>query len=137
MEFKTGRLIDHVHLRVSDLEKSKHFYEAVAECLGVDSFKSYDGFFTCDELFVSPANGEVSRVHLAFQTDSRNMVGRFHKVALANGGTDNGGPGERDYHPGYYAAFVLDPDGHNIEAVNHGPVKRSAEAVIQTPAGGA
>ena len=133
MEFKTGRLIDHIHLRVADLETSKRFYQAITECLGIDSFQSAEGYFTCDELFVSPADGDVSRVHLAFQTDSREKVDKFYEVALANGGTDNGRPGERDYHPGYYGAFVHDPDGHNIEAVNHGPVKRSAEAVVQTP----
>ncbi len=55
------------------------------------------------------------------------MVDRFYKAALAAGGRDNGAPGVRDYHPDYYAAFVLDPDGNNIEAVNHGPAKRSAD----------
>ncbi len=130
MEFKIGRLIDDTHLRVSDLEKSKRFYQAVAECLGTDRFQFADGYFTCDELFVSPADGEISRVHLAFQTDSRSKVDEFYEVALANGDTDNGRPGERNYHPG---AYVLDSDGHNIEAVNHGPVKRSSKAVIQTP----
>ena len=57
------------------------------------------------------------------------MVERFYQAALAHGGQDNGVPGERVYHPGYYAAFVLDPDGNNIEAVYHGEAKRSAEAV--------
>ena len=136
MEFKTGRLIDHIHLRVADLGKSEKFYKAIAECLGIDSFQSTDGHFTCDELFVSPAEDQVSRIHLAFQTDSRELVDRFHEVALANGGKDNGKPGERNYHPGYYGAYVLDPDGNNIEAVNHGPVTRSAEAVIRKPASG-
>jgi hypothetical protein len=61
------------------------------------------------------------------------MVQAFHKAALAAGGTDHGAPGERDYHPGYYGAFVLDPDGNNIEAVYHGPAKsRSAAAVVIT-----
>jgi catechol 2,3-dioxygenase-like lactoylglutathione lyase family enzyme len=75
----------------------------------------------------------VSRVHLAFQAVDREAVHRFHAAALANGGRDNGGPGERSYHPGYYAAFALDPDGHNIEAVFHGPFTRSAESVVLTP----
>jgi catechol 2,3-dioxygenase-like lactoylglutathione lyase family enzyme len=60
------------------------------------------------------------------------MVDRFHEAALAAGGKDNGKPGERDYHPGYYACFVLDPDGNNIEAVNHGPAERSAPSVVFT-----
>ena len=136
MEFKTGRLIDHIHLRVADLEKSKRFYKAIADCLGIDSFQSSAGYFTCDELFVSPADDEITRIHLAFQTDSRELVDKFHEVALLNGGTDNGKPGERNYHPGYYGAYVNDPDGNNIEAVNHGLVTRSVEAVIRTPASG-
>jgi hypothetical protein len=57
------------------------------------------------------------------------MVDRFYRAALAAGGRDNGAPGERPYHPGYYAAFVLDPDGNNIEAVYHGAAKRSAGSV--------
>lgn len=55
-------------------------------------------------------------------------------MALGSGGRDNGGPGERSYHPGYYGAFVLDPDGNNIEAVFHGPTTRSADSVVITPA---
>ena len=63
------------------------------------------------------------------------MVDRFYRAALAAGGRDNGAPGERPYHPGYYAAFVLDPDGNNIEAVDHGAAKRSAAWVQITFAG--
>lgn len=64
------------------------------------------------------------------------MVQRFHAAGLAAGGTDNGAPGERPYHPGYYGAFLLDPDGNNIEAVYHGPSTRSAESVVFSPTGG-
>ena len=64
------------------------------------------------------------------------MVQAFHRAALAAGGRDNGGPGERAYHRGYYAAFVFDPDGNNIEAVCHGPSTRSAPSVVVTPSGG-
>lgn len=60
------------------------------------------------------------------------MVEAFHKAGLAAGGTDNGAPGERPYHPGYYAAFLLDPDGNNIEAVFHGEAERSAASVVVT-----
>ncbi|SDE16536.1 VOC family protein [Limimaricola pyoseonensis] len=133
MKYKRGRLIDHVHITVADLDRSRAFYAAVFDCLGIDGLQAEEHFFYCDELFVS--RGEPSRVHLAFQAESREMVDRFHAVALAHGGTDNGAPGARDYHPGYYGAFVLDPDGHNIEAVHHGPVRRSAEAVVVTPEG--
>jgi hypothetical protein len=61
-------------------------------------------------------------------------VHRFHEAALAAGGRDNGGPGERSYHSGYYAAYALDPDGNNVEAVNHGPARRSAESIVIEPA---
>jgi lactoylglutathione lyase len=71
----------------------------------------------------------TGRVHLAFQGKSREVVERFYKSALAAGGRDNGAPGERKYHPGYYGAFVIDPDGNNIEVVYHGPAKQSAESV--------
>jgi class 3 adenylate cyclase len=70
----------------------------------------------------------------AFQADGEDAVRRFHEAALAAGGTDNGAPGERSYHPGYFAAYVLDPDGNNIEAVFHGPAQRSAVSVVVTPA---
>jgi catechol 2,3-dioxygenase-like lactoylglutathione lyase family enzyme len=58
-------------------------------------------------------------VHIAFPADGDEVVAAFHRAALEAGFRDNGGPGERDYHPGYYSAFVLDPDGNNIEAVDH------------------
>jgi len=93
-----------------------------------------------DELWIDKADGEVSRVHVAFQAPSRAHVDAFHRAALAAGGRDNGRPGERAYHPGYYGAFVLDPDGHNVEAVHHGAAERSAPAVTvkwRAAAGGA
>lgn len=132
MEYHLGRLIDHVHLVVSNLEASKAFYRAVLQSLGRDLSGEGDGYFFADELFVT-AGGNLSHVHLAFQTGSRDDVHRFYDAALAAGGTDHGAPGERHYHPGYYAAFVLDPDGNNIEAVHHGPARRSAPEVIVTP----
>ncbi|MNP81717.1 Glyoxalase-like domain protein [compost metagenome] len=71
----------------------------------------------------------TGRHHLAFQAQDRATVERFYQAALAYGGQDNGAPGERVYQPGYYAAFVLDPDGNNIEAAYHGEAKRSAGSV--------
>jgi catechol 2,3-dioxygenase-like lactoylglutathione lyase family enzyme len=91
------------------------------------------GAFQADELFVDKADGYITRVHLAFQAPDRETVQAFHRAALAAGGKDNGTPGERRYHPGYYAAFVLDPDGNNLEAVFHGPSERSAPSVVFTP----
>ncbi len=132
MDFYRGRLIDHVHLVVRDIEASRRFYEAVLGVIGVPVVTVGDQFFWADELFVSAGEPKTGRVHLAFQAKDRDTVQRFHEAGLAAGGRDNGAPGERDYHPGYYAAFLLDPDGNNIEAVNHGPAKRSADAVVVT-----
>jgi len=131
--YHRGRLIDHVHLRVADLEASRRFYRDVLLSLGRSFTAEGPDFFSCDELWVDRADGPVSRVHLAFQARDRSAVHAFFAAALAAGGRDNGPPGERHYHPGYYAAFVLDPDGNNIEAVYHGPVQRSVDSVVVTP----
>jgi catechol 2,3-dioxygenase-like lactoylglutathione lyase family enzyme len=133
MELHRGRLIDHVQLVVSDLAASRRFYEAVMGALGIPAGHAGDDHFSYDELWVSntaSAQGSVTgRNHLAFAAKDRNTVDAFHRAALAAGGRDNGAPGERPYHPGYYAAFVLDPDGNNIEAVYHGEGKYSAPSV--------
>lgn len=137
MSFHFGRLIDHVHLRVADIEASRRFYTAVFAVFEIPLTGSGDNWFQADELYVSPADPvtATSRVHLAFQAGDRARVQAFHDAAIAAGGTDNGGPGERPYHPGYYAAFVLDPDGNNIEAVIHGDtIARSAPSVTLDPA---
>lgn len=134
MEFHQGRLIDHLHLRVADLEKSKRFYRAVLSAIGrADAIRESPTHFAADELWIDAMDAQgPSRVHLAFQAPDRETVQRFHEAALTAGGTDNGAPGERSYHPGYYAAFVLDPDGNNIEAVWHGVHTRSAPSVVLT-----
>jgi catechol 2,3-dioxygenase-like lactoylglutathione lyase family enzyme len=124
-----GRLLDHVHLRVSDIEASKRFYSAALEPLGLAFTGEGDGWFAADELFVSSDGEPTAGMHIAFQAADEETVRRFHETALAAGGRDNGAPGERSYHPGYYAAYVLDPDGTNVEAVFHGPVRRSAASV--------
>jgi catechol 2,3-dioxygenase-like lactoylglutathione lyase family enzyme len=134
MEFHQGRLFDHVHLRVRDLEASKRFYSAALESLGRELTHELDRAFVADELFVSDDGEPTSRVHIAFQAADRDTVHRFYEAALAAGGRDNGQPDERAYHPGYYAAYVLDPDGNNVEAVFHGPTNRSAASVVVTPA---
>ena len=134
-ELHRGRLIDHLQLVVRDLSASRRFYEAIFEILGVPIGGTAEDYFWADELFVSTADSEAAqgkltgRHHLAFQAQDREMVEAFHKAGLAAGGSDNGAPGERPYHPGYYAAFLLDPDGNNIEAVYHGPHQRSAPSV--------
>ena len=127
METHRGRLIDHLHLKVKDLDASKRFYKAAMEALGVPLVEGKDHFFA-DELWVD-VGAAVAHVHVAFQAKDHATVDRFHAAVLAAGGRDNGRPGERRYHPGYYAAFALDPDGNNVEAVYHGPHKRSAASV--------
>jgi catechol 2,3-dioxygenase-like lactoylglutathione lyase family enzyme len=131
-EARTGRLFDHVHLRVADLGASKRFYKAVLEAVGKQLTLDREEFFGADELFVSADGPVTQHLHIAFQTDGEETVRRFHEAALEAGGRDNGAPGEREYHPGYYAAYALDPDGNNVEAVYHGPAKRSAESVVFT-----
>lgn len=133
MEHHLGRLIDHVHLRVAELEASRRFYRAALKALGRDFTSESDRHFASDELWVDAADGPVSRVHLAFQARDRAAVDAFYRAALDAGGRDNGAPGERPYHPGYYGAFALDPDGNNIEAVYHGAAERSAPSVVVRP----
>ncbi|CAH1673130.1 putative lactoylglutathione lyase [Chelatococcus asaccharovorans] len=130
MHLHRGRLIDHLHLKVRNLRASRRFYGAVLEVIGVPVVDG-EGFFYADELWVDEGRPEqFSHVHFAFQAADRAMVDSFHQAGLAAGGRDNGPPGIRDYHPGYYAAFLLDPDGNNIEAVFHGPAERSAPSVV-------
>lgn len=138
-KLERGRLIDHIQLVVRDLDASRRFYGAVLEVLGIPIVdeKQYN-FFWADEFVVSSADsaaalGELTgRVHLAFQAKDRATVDKAYAKGLAAGGTDNGPPGERPYHPGYYAGFLLDPDGNNFEIVHHGAAKRSADSVTIT-----
>ena len=138
MELHRGRLIDHIQLVVRDLPASRRFYDAVFKVLGLPIGGEADDYFWVDELFVSTADSKAAqgrltgRHHLAFQAADRGMVDAFYKAGLEAGGTDNGAPGERPYHPGYYGAFLIDPDGNNIEAVFHGEAKRSAPSVTVT-----
>ena len=134
-ELHRGRLIDHIQLVVKDLAASKRFYKAVFDVLKIPIAGEADDYFWADELFISSKESDAAlgqltgRVHLAFQGKDRETVDRFHKAAIAAGGKDFGAPGERKYHPGYYGAFVLDPDGNNIEVVFHGAAEKSADSV--------
>ena len=134
-ELHRGRLIDHIQLVVADLAASRRVYEGIFGALGVPLGGEFPSAFWYDELFISTADSEAAqgkltgRHHLAFQAADKAMVEAFHKAGLDAGGQDNGPPGMRPYHPGYFAAFLLDPDGNNIEAVFHGDAKRSAPSV--------
>jgi catechol 2,3-dioxygenase-like lactoylglutathione lyase family enzyme len=134
-EAHAGRLLDHVHLRVRDIEASKRFYAAALAPLGLGitgQGMAADGeaWFSADELFFSDEKEPTTGLHIAFQAPDRETVDRFYEAAIGAGGRDNGAPGERSYHPGYYGAYVLDPDGTNVEAVYHGPAERSAPSVV-------
>ncbi|AKE58061.1 VOC family protein [Citrobacter farmeri] len=130
-----GRLIDHIQLVVNDFNASKAFYTAVLTTLEIPIVSTTDDYFWADELVVSSVKSAgalgvpTGRHHLAFQANDRDRVDAFYRAAMAHGGRDNGAPGERHYHSGYYAAFVLDPDGNNIEAVYHGEAQRSTPSV--------
>ncbi len=138
-EIQIGRLIDHVHLRARDLGASKRFYRAVLGALEKPIGADDEHHLSCDELWIDALGAQpqaATHVHLAFQARDPDAVRRFHEAGLAAGGRDNGAPGERKYHPGYFAAFLLDPDGNNIEAVYHGPAQRSAESIVVRPQAG-
>jgi catechol 2,3-dioxygenase-like lactoylglutathione lyase family enzyme len=120
--------LDHVSLDVSDYEASRAFYEAALAPLGIrlimEPASGVGGFGDEFPFFWIGARelGPDSGTHVAFTAEDRATVDRFHEAALAAGGRDNGAPGVREiYHPHYYGAFVLDPDGNNIEAVCHTP----------------
>jgi catechol 2,3-dioxygenase-like lactoylglutathione lyase family enzyme len=130
-------MLDHISIRVADYDRSKKFYKAALAPLGytlameVDSGAGFSREFIPDFWIkqgepgssgapVEPGGCGGPAVHVAFASDDRSTVDAFYRAALAAGARDNGGPGLRpNYHPNYYGAFVLDPDGYNIEAVCH------------------
>src|SRR5579862_7851050 len=128
-------ILDHIGINVSDYERSKAFYEKALAPLGIKPVMEWGkacGFGHDRKPDFWMAQGQTSfqqpehlahitPVHVAFVARSRQEVDAFHAAALAAGGRDHGKPGPRpEYHAGYYGAFVLDPDGHNVEAVVHG-----------------
>ena len=120
-------MLDHLGLSVSDYRKSKSFFEGALAPLGYAVVMEFGGTTAGLGAAGKPdfwiSQGKAGGpVHVAFSTSSRATVDAFYKAALAAGGRDNGKPGLRpEYHPSYYGAFVLDPDGNNVEAVCHQP----------------
>jgi catechol 2,3-dioxygenase-like lactoylglutathione lyase family enzyme len=122
-------MLDHIGLRTRQLKEMFAFYEAVLAPLGFSKQKDFGvaagfGKEGMHPLWIGQAEGDAtaSSVHLALTAESRSAVDAFHAAALANGGLDNGPPGLRpQYHEAYYGAFVIDPDGNNLEAVCHKP----------------
>jgi catechol 2,3-dioxygenase-like lactoylglutathione lyase family enzyme len=122
-------VIDHLTVGVSDLGRSREFYRRALLPLGFAEIGPWRegavavafGLEEADDFAISTAYGTGAPIHLAFAADRREQVDAFHAEALEAGGRDNGSPGRRpEYSDGYYGAFVLDPDGHNVEAVHHG-----------------
>ena len=124
-------MLDHIGFSVADFPRSRAFYAAALAPLGVKTHMKFEGEdgnvagLGSDQPFLWIGDGGKitgGRIHLAFSASNRAAVDAFYAAAIAAGGKDNGGPGLREhYHPTYYAAYVYDPDGHNIEAVCHAP----------------
>jgi catechol 2,3-dioxygenase-like lactoylglutathione lyase family enzyme len=120
-------MFDHVGLNVRDYGASRAFYEQALAPLGYRVLMAFDEWKTCGfgtgdkpEFWISQREPYGTGAHVAFEGDDRATVDAFHNAGLAAGGKDNGAPGIREqYHPAYYGAFVLDPDGNNVEAVSH------------------
>ncbi|MCU0541053.1 MAG: VOC family protein [Oscillatoriaceae cyanobacterium Prado104] len=129
-------MIDHTGINVSNFEKSKDFYTNSLAPLGYQLLHEFDRAGTgsasgagfgieekSPDFWIFQGEVNTPRIHIAFRAETRELVEAFYEAALKVGGRDNGAPGLRThYHPNYYGAFVLDPDGHNIEAVCHAPV---------------
>ena len=120
-------MIDHTGLNVSDIATSRAFYVAALAPLGYQplmDFEQFCGFGVPPkpDFWIGQGTSNLPPIHGAFRAESRDQVNEFYAAAIAAGGRDHGPPGLRpQYHPNYYGAFVLDPDGHNIEAVCHDP----------------
>jgi catechol 2,3-dioxygenase-like lactoylglutathione lyase family enzyme len=120
-------MIDHIGINVSDYQRGKQFYSAALHPLGYKVLAEYGdsaglGADGKADFWISQGKATKPKVHVAFQCSKRAQVDKFYAAALKAGGKDNGPPGIReDYSPSYYAAFVFDPDGNNIEAVCHAP----------------
>lgn len=121
-------IIDHIGIAVSDYEKSLTFYTRVLAPLGiflvieVEGWAGFGNNKDKAEFWFGPDEKSQNPLHIAFLAESRQQVDKFHTAAIAAGATCNGKPDIRAiYHPNYYGAFVIDPDGHNIEAVCHSP----------------
>jgi catechol 2,3-dioxygenase-like lactoylglutathione lyase family enzyme len=115
-------MFDHVGFNVSDFARSKAFYLAALQPLGMQLMRETEKFAVIGNasgrLWIGVFGPAATPIHFAFRVDNRPTVHAFHAAAIAAGGRDNGGPGPRpDYRADYYAAFVYDPDGHNVEAV--------------------
>lgn len=115
--------LGHIGLPVKDIQTSKKFYDAIAPHIGLNCLDTYDdfvGYGSNDsyEFYIHTGKSAISGIHICFEVDTKNQVQAFYDKGLLSGGKDNGAPGIREnYSPTYYAAFLLDPDGNNIEVL--------------------
>lgn len=134
-------MLDHTGIVVTDLAKARRFYDAIAAALSLETISNGEESFlfgkskeepipylwigtTRPSYWIEGSRPGINQMHIAFRAESKAMVDAFYKAALENGGTDNGAPGPRDGVPDYYGAFVLDPDGNNIEACARGEASK-------------
>jgi len=113
----TRPVVDHLDLHASDFARSVRFYETVLEPLGIPKLYEHAESACFTHVNVVAATPPTQELHLCFWARSRDEVDSFHRAGVAAGFTSNGEPGYRDYGPGYYAAYLLDPDGNNVEAL--------------------
>jgi len=134
-------MLDHTGFVVTDIAKARRFYDAIAEPLGLATADNFEGSFLLGKgeneypylwigtlipsYWVEGSRPGINQTHVAFRADTRSAVDAFYRAALDNGGKDNGPPGPREGVPDYYGAFVLDPDGNNIEACCRGAEARA------------
>ena len=119
-------MFDHVGLRVRNLEESTRFYRVVLAPLGFEQTSDTPELVEFGALALSEEEPVTAPIHFAFLARTREAVDAFHRAGVKAGFRDNGAPGIRKYAPDYYAAFLLDPDGHNVEAVHRDPRERES-----------
>lgn len=135
MEFHRGRLIDHIRIPVRDIAVSRTFYAAVLGALSVAVEREGEDWFLADEMIVY-AIGKKKKpalVHVGLQARDQDAVRLAHQAGLKAGGKTKSAPAKGEIHPYYFSGVLLDPDGHEIEIVNHGPITRSAPSVVVKP----
>ena len=124
-------MFDHVHLRVGDLGESRRFYETVLAPLGLEVTTDTDALVELGALSLSQEEPPTRAIHLAFLAKTREQVDEFHRAGIEARYRNYGPPGIRGYAPDYYAAYLLDPDGHNVEAVHRSAETRASWSWIR------
>ena len=118
-------MFDHVDIHVQDLEEAKRFYATVLAPLGIELSAESDEYVEFGALSIGGRTPPTPPMHFAFIAETQEQVDAFHRAGVEAGYRDNGAPGIRKYAPDYYAAYLLDPDGHNVEAVHRSEEERA------------